>query len=96
MDNIELYIILILVLFIIWFIFNTKKFYKGKKRNIKHLHRFAKEGELKSQHDLGSKYRRGDIVSKNAQRAAFWYQKAALSGDKKAQNILDALLKKKD
>jgi hypothetical protein len=44
--NIELYLILFLALFTVWFILNTVKYYKGEKRKVKHLHRFAIEGEI--------------------------------------------------
>ncbi len=43
LENIELYIIVALFVFTLWFIFNTIKYYKGEKRKVKHLHRFAKE-----------------------------------------------------
>ena len=48
-ENVELYIIAGLAIFTLWFIFNTIKYYKGEKRKVKHLHRFAKEGEVEAQ-----------------------------------------------
>ena len=76
-ENIELYIILVLFVFTVWFIFNTIKYYKGEKRKVKHLHRFAKEGEIEAQHSLADRYRKGYSVKKSCRKAEFWYQKAA-------------------
>jgi len=95
MENIELYIILALFIFTIWFILNTVKYYKGEKRKVKHLHRFAKEGEVEAQHHLAKRYQKGYAVKKSCQKAAFWYQKAAFSGDEDARGFLDKILKKK-
>ena len=91
----ELYIILGLIVFTIWFIFNTIKYYKGEKRKVKHLHRFAKEGERDAQHDLARRYRKGSMVKKSCQKSAFWYQKAAFSGDTEAKGFLEEMVKKK-
>ncbi|WP_295420605.1 SEL1-like repeat protein [Sulfurovum sp.] len=91
-DNIELYAIVILLLFTIWFIFNTIKYYRGEKRKIKNLHRFAKEGEVKAQQHLARHYQKGDMVKKNCEKAAFWYQKAAFSGDDEAKGHLQKFL----
>jgi hypothetical protein len=74
--DLELYIIVGLVVFTLWFIFNTKKFYHGEKRKVKNLHRFAKEGEAEAQHDLARRYQKGKMVKKNCDQAAFWYQRA--------------------
>jgi len=93
-EDIELYIIVVLFLFIIWFVLNTKKFYHGEKRKIKNLHRFAKEGEVEAQQDLALRYQKGKTVKKNCDRAAFWYQKAAFSGDEKAKGYLQKFLDK--
>ena len=93
--NIELYIILVLVVFTIWFILNTIKYYKGEKRKVKHLHKFAKEGEAEAQHHLAKRYQKGYAVKKSCQKAAFWYQKAAFSGDTDAKSLLDKMLNKK-
>ena len=95
-ENVELYSIVFLVVFIIWFSFNTKKFYHGEKRKIKNLHRFAKEGEVEAQSDLATRYRKGKQVKKDCQSAAFWYQKAAFSGDEKAKGFLAKFLDKKN
>jgi len=94
-EDIELYIIVVLFLFIIWFIFNTKKFYHGEKRKIKNLHRFAKEGEVEAQQDLAQRYQKGEMVKKSCDHAAFWYQKAAFSGDEKAKGYLQKFLDKR-
>ncbi len=91
-EDLELYIIIGLFLFIIWFIFNTKKFYHGEKRKLKNLHRFAKEGEAEAQQDLALRYQKGKMVTKSCYRAAFWYQKAAFSGDEKAKGYLKKFL----
>lgn len=95
LENIELYIILALFVFTLWFIFHTIKYYKGEKRTVKHLHRFAKEGEVKAQQYLAQRYHKGYTVKKNCRKAAFWYQKAAFSGDEDARSFLENMLKKK-
>lgn len=92
MKNMELYIIIGLFFFIIWFIFNTIKYYHGEKRKVKNLHRFAKEGEANAQGHLAHRYHKGDMVKKNCQKAAFWYQKAAFSGDEEAKGSLQKFL----
>jgi len=94
MENIELYAIVILFVFLIWLIFNTKKFYHSEKRKIKNLHRFAKEGEVDAQSDLAKRYHKGKQVKKDCQNAAFWYQKAAFSGDEEAKGYLETFLNK--
>jgi TPR repeat protein len=95
LENIELYIIVALIIFTIWFILNTVKYYKGEKRKVKHLHRFAKEGETEAQHHLAKRYQKGYAVKKSCQKAAFWYQKAAFSGDPDAKTFLEKMLKNK-
>jgi len=95
-ENIELYLIVFLIIFIIWFSLDTKKFYHGEKRKIKNLHRFAREGEAKAQSELGRRYQKGKQVQKNCQNAAFWYQKAAFSGDDDAKGYLEKFLDKHD
>ena len=91
----ELYILLALLLFTLWFIRNTIKYYKGEKRNVKHLHRFAKEGEVEAQKHLSKRYHKGNMVKKSPQNAAFWSQKAAFSGDTDAKEFLETIRKKK-
>ena len=93
-ENIELYLIVFLIVFIVWFFFNTKKFYHGEKRKIKNLHRFAREGEVDAQADLAKRYQKGQQVKKNCQNAAFWYQKAAFAGDVKAKGHLKKFFEK--
>jgi len=95
LENMELYIIVGLFVFTVWFILNTIKYYKGEKRTVKHLHRFAKEGEVEAQQHLAHRYHKGHVVKKNCEKAAFWYQKAAFSGDNDARNFLEKMLKKK-
>ena len=92
MENIELYIIIALIVIIIWFVLNTIGFYKGQKRKVKNLHRFAKEGESKSQYNLAKHYQKGDVVKRDYEKAAFWYQKAAFSGDDEAKGFLKKFL----
>ena len=94
-ENIELYIIAVLAIFTVWFIFNTIKYYKGEKRKVKHLHRFAKEGEAEAQHNLAKRYQKGFAVKKSCQKAAFWFQRAAFSGDPDAKELLEKVRKKK-
>ncbi len=92
MENIELYMIIALIFIIIWFIFNTVKYYQGEKRKVKNLHRFAKEGEQDSQYRLAKRYQKGDMVKKDCSKAAFWYQKAAFAGDDEAKGYLNQFL----
>jgi len=92
LNDIELYAIVILLIFTVWFIFNTIKYYRGEKRKVKNLHRFAKEGEVKAQQNLARHYQKGDMVQKNCEKAAFWYQKAAFSGDNEAKGHLENFL----
>lgn len=94
-ENIELYMIGVLSVFTIWFIIHTIRFYKGEKRKVKHLHRFAKEGELDAQQNLAHRYKKGYAVKKSCQKAAFWYQKAAFSGDENAKSSLEKMREKK-
>ena len=94
-ENLELYIIVGLFIFLIWFIFNTKKFYFGEKRKVKNLHRFAKWGEVEAQQKLAQYYQKGKMVKKSCDQAAFWYQKAAFSGDEKAKGYLQKFLDKR-
>ena len=92
-EHIEFYSLLLLFLFTLWFIRNTLKFYKGEKRKIKNLHRFAREGESLSQYELAKRYAKGEMVKKSKHNAASFSQKAALSGDKEAKKFLDEILK---
>ena len=94
-ENIELYLILFLTLFTVWFIVNTVKYYKGEKRKVKHLHRFAREGESLSQYELAKRYAKGMAVRKSLQNAAYLSQKSAFSGNENAQKLLDTILKNK-
>ena len=93
-ENLELYLIVLLIIFIIWLSLDTKKFYYGEKRKIKNLHRFAREGETKAQNELAKRYQKGEQVKKDCQNAAFWYQKAAFSGDEDAKGYLEKFLDK--
>ena len=91
----ELYLLVFLLFFTLWFIGNTVKYYKGEKRKVKHLHRFAREGESLSQYELAKRYAKGQAVRKSCQNAAFLSQKAAFSGDERAQALLEKILKKR-
>jgi len=95
MENIELYIIVTLVIVIIWFIFNTRKYYRGEKRKVKNLHRFAEEGEMEAQNSLAKRYQKGNMVKKDCQKAAFWYQKASFSGNENSKEHLKNFFNKK-
>jgi TPR repeat protein len=95
MENIELYIIVGLVCIILLFIFNTLKYYRGEKKKVKNLHRFAKEGEVDAQSSLAKRYQKGNMVKKDCQKAAFWYQNAAFSGDKDSKGHLENFLNTK-
>jgi TPR repeat protein len=92
MENLELYLILGLIVFTLWFILNTKKFYFGEKRKVKNLHHFAKAGDVDAQQKLAQYYQKGEMVKKSCDHAAFWYQRAAFSGDKKAKGYLQKFL----
>ena len=95
MKNIELYIIVALIGIIILLIFNTWKYYRGEKRNVKNLHRFAKEGEVDAQSSLAKRYEKGNMVKKDCQKAAFWYQNAAFMGDEESKGYLENFFDKK-
>jgi len=94
-EDIELYAIICLVIFLLWFIRNTIKFYYNEKKRVRRLHRFAKDGEIDSQVELGKHYQKGKVVKKSCDRAAYWYNRAALSGDEKAKGYLEKFLEKK-
>ena len=94
-EEFELYLIVGVTILTIWLIFNTITFHKGEKRKVKHLHRFAKEGEAEAQHALARRYQKGYAVKKNCRKAAFWYQKAAFSGQDDAKIFLEKIRKKK-
>ena len=91
----ELYMTAGVFLFTIWLILNTVRFYRGEKRKVRYLHRFAKEGEADAQHALAQRYQKGYAVKKNCRKAAFWYQKAAFSGQSDAKIFLEKIRKKK-
>jgi TPR repeat protein len=94
-EDIELYLIAFLVFFIVWLIANTVKYYRGEKRKVKHLHRFAKEDDSDAQYLLAQRYRKGMMVKRSCQNAAFWYQKAAYAGNSDAEGFLAKILRKK-
>jgi len=90
----ELYVTFGVLVFTIWFILNTIKYYYGEKRKLKNLHRFAKEGEVDAQGELAKHYHKGKMVKKNCRKAAFWYQKAAFSGHEEAKGYLEKFFAK--
>ena len=94
-EDIELYIIVFLFFFTLWFIYATVKYYKGEKRKVKNLHRFAREGESLSQYELAQRYAKGQAVKKSCQNAAYLSQKAAFSGNENAQKLLDKIVEKR-
>ena len=94
-EDIEIYLFLFLSIFTIWFIFNTISYYRGQKRKLKNLHKFARRGEIDAQNDLAKYYETGKIVKKSLYNAVFWYQKASFSGDKKARDSLKKFIYKK-
>ena len=94
-EDLEFYLIPVLIVFILWFMKNTVKYYKGEKRKIKHLHRFAKEGEEVSQYKLAQRFQKGNMVKRSCNNAAYWYQRAAFSGNDNAKKKIDKMLKNK-
>ena len=94
-EDIELYLLAFLVIFTLWFMMNTMKYYKGEKRKVKHLHRFAKEGEEASQYKLAQRFQKGNMVKRSCNNAAYWYQRAAFLGNDNAKTKIDKMLKNK-
>jgi len=94
MKNIELYIIVLLIVSIVWLIFNTIKFYRGEKRKVKNLYHYASKGEVEAQKLLAKHYHKGNMVKKDCQRAAFWFQRASFSGDEEAKGHLQKFFDK--
>lgn len=91
-SDIEFYVLIGLALFTVWFIIDTVRYYYGQKRQIKHLHRFAREGESDAQVALAKRYQKGNMVRKSCQNAIFWYQKAAFSGDERGRSYFKKFL----
>lgn len=94
-EDMELYLIPVLIVFILWLMRNTVKYYKGEKRKIKHLYRFAKEGEKESQYKLAQRFQKGNMVKRSCNDAAYWYQRAAFSGNEDAKSKIGKILKRK-
>jgi len=84
----EVILFALLSLFTLWFIRNTINYYYGEKRKLRHTHRFAKEGDVAAQRELAVRYRKGRMVKKSCDRAAYWYHRAALSGDEESKGYL--------
>ena len=94
--DLEIYILLILFFFTIWYIVDTFHYAKGEKRKVKNLHRFAKEGEKDAQKDLAKCYEKGYVVKQNSRIAAYWRQLASFDDkhqSKKQNNTLSSLFK---
>jgi len=87
-ENFELYLIVILIVVLLGIILNTIKYYRGEKRKVKNLHRFAKDGEVDAQHHLAEHYEKGNVVKKDTQKAAFWRQIASFSENRKVKDTL--------
>lgn len=95
-DNIELYAILFLTIFTIWFIYSTIRYYIAQKRIVKNLHHFAKANDANSQYELAKRYAKANAVKKSCQNAAFFSQKASFLGNKEAKEFLDKLKENKN
>jgi len=95
MENFELYLIVILVIVLFGIILNTITYYRGEKRKVKNLHRFAKEGEMDAQHHLAKHYEKGKMVKQDSEKAAFWYQRASFSNAKMEKDTLIDISSKK-
>jgi len=95
MENFELYLIVILVIVLFGIILNTIKHYRGEKRKVKNLHRFAKEGEMDAQHHLAKHYEKGKMVKQDSKKAAFWHQRASFSNTKMEKDTLIYISSKK-
>jgi TPR repeat protein len=89
MESLELSLIVGLFIVTVWLILHTLDYYRAQKRYVKNLHRFAREGEAEAQYALAQCYQKGHMVKKECHTAAFWYQKASFSGNKKAKGYLE-------
>ena len=61
------------------------------KPTVAELTKKAEDGDLRSQHDLGSRYLDGDGIPKDAAKAVEWYRKAAEHGAFASQHMLGQL-----
>ncbi len=93
MQKVELYLIVILTIILIVLIVHTTRYYRGEKRKVKNLHRFANEGEVEAQLRLAECYEKGIVVKKDPQKAAFWRQKAIFSVDRRAKGAYRDILR---
>ena len=57
-------------------------------RDVHQLQAKAERGFVKEEVELASAYFNGDGVAQDAKLAAYWYQKAAESGNPEAQNLV--------
>ncbi len=55
---------------------------------IKRTAELAKAGNAKAQNNLGLIFQKGEIISKDSERAFKWFKKSAEQGNSKAQNHL--------
>jgi hypothetical protein len=83
-ENIELYFILFLSLFTLWFIVNTVKYYKSKRRKLKPWHRFSREDAILSQYELAKRYAKNQEVQKRYQNVTHFAKKTVGFKDRKA------------
>ena len=51
----------------------------------------ANLGSTKAQNNLGGMYYNGEVVVKDYEQAAYWYEKAADQGDEDAKQVLNKL-----
>jgi len=94
MQDFELYAVAVLFVTTLWLIIHTVRYYRGKRRLLKRMKRFAKEGDGEAGFFVAEEYRKGDVIKKNCPQARFWYHKAALDGNEEAKERLDMLNKK--
>jgi TPR repeat protein len=90
MANAELYLTAVVFVVTIGMIIHTVRYFKGKRRLLKHMKRFAKEGDGDAGLFVADEYRKGDVVKKNCDGARFWYHKAALDGNEEAKKRLSS------
>ena len=63
-ENIELYFIAFLLLFTLWFVVNTLKFYIAKRRKEKQLYRFSRGRKTISGYELAKRYAKSQSTKK--------------------------------
>jgi len=86
MENVELYILAILLVLIIGLVINTIYYYKNQKEKIRNLHKHANEGDADAQETLAKMYEVGELVQQDSEKSAYWHQKASFSRKKEMPN----------